>query len=34
MNDLYWLSEAQMRRLAPRLPSDTRGKPLAARPPR
>jgi len=27
MSDLFWLSEAQMRRLAPLLPSDTRGKP-------
>ncbi|WP_337876663.1 transposase, partial [Elioraea sp.] len=27
MSDLYWLSEAQMRRLAPLLPNDTRGKP-------
>jgi transposase len=27
MSDLYWLSEAQMRRVAPLLPSDTRGKP-------
>jgi transposase len=27
MSDLYWLSEAQMRRLAPLLPTDTRGKP-------
>jgi transposase len=27
MRDLYWLSEAQMRRLAPLLPTDTRGKP-------
>jgi transposase len=27
MSDLYWLSEAQMRRLAPRWPSDPRGKP-------
>jgi transposase len=27
MSDLFWLSEAQMRRLAPLLPTDTRGKP-------
>ena len=27
MSDLYWLGEAQMRRLAPLLPTDTRGKP-------
>jgi transposase len=27
MSDLYWLSEAQMRRLAPLLPRDTPGKP-------
>jgi len=27
MSDLFWLSEAQMRRLAPLLPADTRGKP-------
>jgi transposase len=27
MSDLFWLREAQMRRLAPLLPTDTRGKP-------
>ena len=27
MSDLFWLSEAQMRRLAPLLPSERRGKP-------
>ena len=27
MSDLFWLSEAQMQRLAPLLASDTRGKP-------
>ncbi len=27
MSDLHWLSEAQMGRLAPLLPTDTRGKP-------
>jgi len=26
MSDLFWLSEAQMRRLAPLLPEDARGK--------
>jgi len=27
MSDLFWLSEAQMRRLAPLLPRETRGTP-------
>jgi hypothetical protein len=27
MRDLFWLSEGQMARLAPLLPTDTRGKP-------
>jgi hypothetical protein len=27
MSDLFWLSETQFARLAPHLPTDTRGKP-------
>jgi transposase len=27
MSDLFWLSESQFARLAPHLPTDTRGKP-------